>query len=158
MAYSLRPCCTAIPHLYGDPNLRFRFLHQPTKFCPDHVMLFAGKAVTVSPSFGSKSSATAPSFMVGLSLLLASGGAALTAVLLSALCCCLHWRKRAGAIQLDDTPGDESAAALTDPTGRFPIPPPLDPQMVPDDLHISSGSFPSVTSRIVSTFEDPEQP
>jgi hypothetical protein len=96
--------------------------------------------------------------MVGLTLVLAAGGGVLAAGLVSALCCgCVRRRKLDGAIQLDDDPRDESAAALTDPTGKFPIPPPLDPQMVPEDLHISSGSFPSVTGRIVSTFEDPEQ-
>jgi hypothetical protein len=82
----------------------------------------------------------------------------LTAVLLSALCCgCLQWRKRDGAIQLDDTHCDKATVSLTDPTGNFPILPSLDPQMIPDDIDISWRSFLSVTSRIVSAFEGPEQ-
>jgi hypothetical protein len=101
--------------------------------------------------------------MVGFDLVLGAAIAGLTAVLLPALCCgCVRWRRRErtreGHIQLEDAPRDEIAVALTDPTGKFPIPPPIDPQMVPDDLHTSSGSFPSVTGQIVSTFVDPEQP
>jgi hypothetical protein len=45
-----------------------------------------------------------------------------------------------------------TSAALVDPTGCYPFPPPCNPEMIPTDFTVNADQFPSVTDRITTDY------
>jgi hypothetical protein len=80
-----------------------------------------------------------------------------TAIVVASLCLALCCRQRIANDLSRPVQPDESAPGLdpqdfADPTGQFPLPPPLDPCMCPANFHAASDSFPSVTKHVALAF------
>jgi hypothetical protein len=82
-------------------------------------------------------------------------GALIILALCIVICCSFSRSGYPRELNLDDVPPVETLPSYplpVDGTGKYPLPPPCDPSMIPPDFVSCGEKFPSVTDRITTDY------